>query len=280
MKHGCMVMTLRRSSSLRSGSRQIHRGRKKKRVNFAALSSPCWSFFLSDIRRTVHKGFVPPGQTVNGKFYCEVLKRLREGNRRKRPDKWKNNNWFLHHTKRPLTRLSLFDNSWLPKTLHRFPTPYSPDLAHCDYFLFPKDEITSERASFWHDWRDPRRIARGYRNTHIWELPGMHEIMGNTLGSLYTCPRGLLRRRRWKLGVTVRNFVVKFSEFLGSTSYTKNKLGIKLVFVVRLLLGNSPDSEFYMLTFWNTLLHLNRQVGVKNTYLSMKMEQSDPKCSI
>jgi hypothetical protein len=34
----------------------------------------------------------------------------------------------------------------------------------------------------------------------------MHEIMGNTLGSPYTCPRGLLRRRWWKLGVTVRNF--------------------------------------------------------------------------
>jgi len=33
-----------------------------------------------------------------------------------------------------------------------------------------------------------------------------HEIMGNMLGSLYTCPRGLLRRRWWKLGVTVRNF--------------------------------------------------------------------------
>jgi hypothetical protein len=37
------------------------------------------------------------------------------------------------------------------------------------------------------------------------ELPGMHEIMGNTLGSLYTCPRGLLRRRQ-KLGIKVRNF--------------------------------------------------------------------------
>jgi hypothetical protein len=48
----------------------------------------------------------------------------------------------------------------------------------------------------------------------------MHEIMGNTLGSLYTCPRGLLRRRRWKLGVTVRNFfLVKFPEFLGSPAY-------------------------------------------------------------
>jgi hypothetical protein len=47
----------------------------------------------------------------------------------------------------------------------------------------------------------------------------MHEIMGNTLGSLYTCPRGLLRRR-WKPGVTLRNFfMVKFPEVLGSTTY-------------------------------------------------------------
>ena len=44
MKHGCMVMTLRLSSSRRSGSRQIHRG-WKKRVKFAAMSSPCWLFF-------------------------------------------------------------------------------------------------------------------------------------------------------------------------------------------------------------------------------------------
>ena len=44
-------------------------------------------------------------------------------------------------------------------------------------------------------------------STHIWKLRGMHEIMGNTLGSLYTCPRGLLQRRRWKIaGVILRNF--------------------------------------------------------------------------
>jgi hypothetical protein len=34
----------------------------------------------------------------------------------------------------------------------------------------------------------------------------MLEIMGNTLGSLYTCPRGVLQRWQWKLGVTIRNF--------------------------------------------------------------------------
>ena len=37
-------MILRLSSSRLSGSRQIHRG-GKKRVKFAVMSSPCWSFF-------------------------------------------------------------------------------------------------------------------------------------------------------------------------------------------------------------------------------------------
>jgi hypothetical protein len=40
------------------------------------------SFF--DIQRTVHEEFVPAGHTANGKFYCEALKQLREGIRRKR----------------------------------------------------------------------------------------------------------------------------------------------------------------------------------------------------
>jgi hypothetical protein len=54
-----------------------------------------------DIHVTVHKEFVPPGQTVNGKFYCDVLKQMREGIQQKHPDKWKNNNWFLHHDNAP-----------------------------------------------------------------------------------------------------------------------------------------------------------------------------------
>jgi hypothetical protein len=54
-----------------------------------------------DTQGIVHKEFIPPGQTVNAKFYCEVLKRLREGIRRKRPDKWKKNNWFLNDDNAP-----------------------------------------------------------------------------------------------------------------------------------------------------------------------------------
>jgi len=205
MKHGCIVMTLRLRSSRRSGSRQIHRGRKKC-VKFAAMSSLCWSFFFY-IQGTVHKEFVPPGQTVNGKFYCEVLKRLREGIRRKRPDKWKNNNWFLHHDNAPDNTPLVFRKFLTSKNITVIPHPPIRLTSPLLIFPIPQDEITAERASFWHDWGDPRRIARGYGHTQIWELPGMHEIMGNTLGSLYTCPRGLLRRRRWKIGVTVRTFL-------------------------------------------------------------------------
>ena len=88
---------------------------------------------------------------------------------------------FSIMTTRLLTHHSLFNNSWLPKTLQ-----WSPPLFAWPHPLricpIPQDEITAEWASFWHDWGDPRRIARGYRHTHIWEIPGMHEIMGNTLG--------------------------------------------------------------------------------------------------
>jgi hypothetical protein len=42
-----------------------------------------WQKF--DNEGIVHKEFVPPGK-MNGKFYCDILRRLRENNRRKRPD--------------------------------------------------------------------------------------------------------------------------------------------------------------------------------------------------
>jgi histone-lysine N-methyltransferase SETMAR len=77
----------------------ISRRPKKAKQVRSNVKSMLIVFF--DIQGIVHKEFVPPGQTVNGKFYCEVLKRLREGIRRKPPDNWKNNNWFLHHDKAP-----------------------------------------------------------------------------------------------------------------------------------------------------------------------------------
>jgi hypothetical protein len=38
-----------------------------------------------DVKGIVHKEFVPTGQTVNPGFYYDVLRRLRENMRRRRP---------------------------------------------------------------------------------------------------------------------------------------------------------------------------------------------------
>ncbi|KAG5317509.1 MOS1T transposase, partial [Acromyrmex heyeri] len=52
---------------------------------------------------------------------------------------WKNKNWLLHHDNAP-AHISLLVREFLAKnnTLMMPQPPYSPDLAPCDFFLFPK----------------------------------------------------------------------------------------------------------------------------------------------
>jgi len=94
--------------------------------------------FFPDIQGIVHKESVPPGQTLNGKFYCEVLKRLREDIRRKRPDKWKKNNWFLHHDNVP-AHTSIYPQFLTSKNITMIPhPPYSPDLNPATFSYSPR----------------------------------------------------------------------------------------------------------------------------------------------
>jgi len=94
------------------------------------------SFF--DANGIVHKEFVPLGQTVNQQFYLKVLKRLRDSLWKKRPEMWSSGDWFLHRDNAPAhTALSV--QQFLAKnnmTVIPLP-PCSPDLAPCDFFLFP-----------------------------------------------------------------------------------------------------------------------------------------------
>jgi len=110
---------------------------KKARQVRSNIKSMLICFFYQ--KGIFHKDFVPPGQAVNAAFYVEVLRRLRENVRRKRPDQWQNNTWLLHHDNAPahaahLTRWFLTDNNM---TVVPHP-PYSPYLAPSDFFLFPK----------------------------------------------------------------------------------------------------------------------------------------------
>jgi len=86
----------------------------------------------------VHHAYIPRGLTVNKEFYKTVLQRLRDAVHRHRPEKWRSGNWILHHDNAPAHR-AVTTNEFLAKhNILSFPhPPYSPDLAPCDFFLFP-----------------------------------------------------------------------------------------------------------------------------------------------
>ena len=88
-------------------------------------------------------------QMVNKQLYQEVLARLRDAVRRKRPEMWENHTWMLHHNNAP-GHASLLICSYLAKhptsiVLH---PPCSPDLAPADFFLFPKLKTTLKECHF------------------------------------------------------------------------------------------------------------------------------------
>ena len=81
---------------------------------------------------------VPSGQTVNQHYYINVLKRLREKIRKKRPQLW-SGEWLLHQDNAPAhTALSVKQFLTSKNIAVMGHPPYSPDLAPCDFFLFLK----------------------------------------------------------------------------------------------------------------------------------------------
>lgn len=92
-----------------------------------------------DYRGVVHHEYAPEGQTVNKEYYCEVLRRLRDAVRRKRPDLWNSKKWQLHHDNAPAHSSHLIQQFLAKHGITQVrQAPYSPDLAPCDFWLFPK----------------------------------------------------------------------------------------------------------------------------------------------
>ena len=54
-----------------------------------------------DYEGVEHDEYAPTGQTINKEYYIQILKRLREAVRRKRPHFWSSSNWLLHHNNAP-----------------------------------------------------------------------------------------------------------------------------------------------------------------------------------
>ena len=85
----------------------------------------------------MHKEFVPSGQKINNAFYKDVLERVRKRVQRVRTVIA--DNWVLQHDNAPAHTALLIREFLAKKNIHALPhTPYSPDLAPCDFYLFPK----------------------------------------------------------------------------------------------------------------------------------------------
>lgn len=109
---------------------------KKARQSKSKFKAMLIVFF--DRKGVILEHWVPEGQTVNQNYYKFVLETLRERIRKKRPEFWKNG-FILHQDNAP-AHSALSVKQFLAQkniTLLEHP-PYSPDLAPCDFYLFPK----------------------------------------------------------------------------------------------------------------------------------------------
>ena len=110
---------------------------KKSRMQCSQVKVMLITFF--DHQEMVHHEFVPQGQTVNQHFYKEVLTRLVNKICQKQRAFWAGKTWILHHDNAPAHTALSVKQFWDSKeitTLHH--PPYLPDLAPCNFFLFPK----------------------------------------------------------------------------------------------------------------------------------------------
>ena len=98
---------------------------KKPRQSRSKVKVMLLVFF--DYHGVVHSEFVPNGSTVNKEYYLEVMRRLRENVRRKRPNLWKENSWILHHDNAPSHKAHIV-NTFLTKNSTNIieQPPYSP----------------------------------------------------------------------------------------------------------------------------------------------------------
>ena len=76
---------------------------------------------------------------VNKEYYVEVLREFRKRFHRKRPAFFKSVQWHFHQDSAPVHNSILVTDYLMKMGVKTVPQPpYSPDLAPCDFWLFPK----------------------------------------------------------------------------------------------------------------------------------------------
>ena len=96
-----------------------------------------WSFSFWQHWHDLHA--LGPHWTVNKEYYVEVLRELRKRFRRKRPALFKFGQWHFQQDNTSVHNSILVTELLTKMSIKPVPQPpYSPDLAPCDFSLFPK----------------------------------------------------------------------------------------------------------------------------------------------
>ena len=83
--------------------------------------------------------WVPTRQTVNKEYYVDVLREFRKRFLGKRPALFKSGQWHFHQDNAPVYNFILITDYLTKMGFKTVPQPlYCPDLALCDFWLFPK----------------------------------------------------------------------------------------------------------------------------------------------
>ena len=92
---------------------------------------------VGGVRKSIHQSWLAKGLGL--RLLCWVLREFRKRFRRKRPTLYKSGQWHFHQDNAPIHN-SILVTDYLTrmgiKTVAQ--PPYSPDVAPCDFWLFPK----------------------------------------------------------------------------------------------------------------------------------------------
>ena len=116
-----------------AGSPRLKKARQSKSTHKLLMIA----FF--DSIGMIYMHWVPTGQTVNKEYYVEVLREFRKRFLGKRPALFKSDQWHFQLDNAPVHNSILITDYLTKMGINTVPhSPYSPDLAPCDFWLFPK----------------------------------------------------------------------------------------------------------------------------------------------
>jgi len=164
---------------------------KKARQVRSNVKAMLTVFFGS--RVVVHHAYAPQGQNINKEYYLEVLRRLRNAVRCKRPDLWAAGTWQLHHDNAPAHSSQLIQTFLAKHNIHVVrQTPYSPTWLLAIFGCSPT-ENAAERDSIGFTIRhyrehDGQAVLHSQR-----DIPEMLLTTAEPLGKVCSVTRRLLR---------------------------------------------------------------------------------------